>query len=94
MDSQMRVSLLISWAVVSVFMLVTSYSVVLSLWVCQLCINVLRHVLQSVFRTYWDSVSMLCIVYVICFTPLQVDLEKYEGLSVSAYGGRESWVWR
>ena len=27
---------------------------------------------QSVFRSYWDSVSMLFIIYVIAFTPMQV----------------------
>ena len=27
---------------------------------------------QGTFRTYWDSVSMLFIIYVVVFTPMQV----------------------
>ena len=49
-----------------------------------------RNVFQSKFRTYWDSISMLCIIYVILFTPMQVwlrDIRVTERLRVDSEGG-------
>lgn len=33
--------------------------------------------IQGVFRSYWDTVSMICILYVVGFTPLQVRLKEF-----------------